>query len=355
MLFDNGVNLQPSYYNGGAVDFAWEEMQQVKKIRTLRIEIEPYAMVQARSWIQQACSRGYEVIATFHNHLKLASDHANDLMAAANWWVDNYASLLSGPAMHQVKPGDTLQDILDTYYSTDPNVNHYQQQILNYLNSTGSSQLRPGQWLVIPASPRKFTINVCNEWGSHKMTAKQYAEAYNTACKTIRKVYLGPLILDVPGSGQETAVAASAAKGFDTGGVKLTDTDIVFSVHIYKTAYVAQRNAALIGPKTAAKLPAEGPMETQDLDDLASAGRPCIVGEFGEGDQSKTAAPVARPAKWDGLVDYARKTLHWPVLGWAWNGCGQGMNMMRLPNWNSSALQAVVRDPQYFNKIHDHL
>ncbi len=62
----NGVNLQPSYYNGGNPNFGWSLMKQQTKIKTVRIEIEPGYVSQAKSWIAQAKSNGYAVIATYH-------------------------------------------------------------------------------------------------------------------------------------------------------------------------------------------------------------------------------------------------------------------------------------------------
>src|SRR5207244_3586080 len=152
---------------------------------------------------------------------------------------------------------------------------------------------------------RSFTVNIMNEWGSHSLMAGPYAASYNAAISIIRGVYSGPLIIDVPGWAQETAVAASAVKGFNTGGGSITDTDIILSVHIYRQAWVQQ--------KTGSSSQRSGPMSNADLDDLASAGKPCIVGEFGTGDPGG--------ANWSGLVDHA-KSLGWPVLGWAWNGDG---------------------------------
>ena len=47
----NGVNLQPSYYNGGAVNFGWGLMKQFTNIKTVRIEIEPDKINEAAEWI----------------------------------------------------------------------------------------------------------------------------------------------------------------------------------------------------------------------------------------------------------------------------------------------------------------
>jgi hypothetical protein len=51
-----------------------------------------------------------------------------------------------------------------------------------------------------------------------------------------------------------------------------------------------------------------------------------MVGEFG--------SMPAGSTDWHGLVEHAKK-LGWPVLAWAWNGCGQGMNMI-TPYWKTN-------------------
>ena len=55
-VFGNGVNLQPSYYNNGNPNFGWSLMKQQTKIITVRIEIEPDKVSQAKTWISQARS-----------------------------------------------------------------------------------------------------------------------------------------------------------------------------------------------------------------------------------------------------------------------------------------------------------
>jgi hypothetical protein len=71
----NGVNLQPSYYNGGNVNFGWSLMKTYSKIKTVRIEIEPFVSIDlAKSWIQQAVSNGYSVIASCHKATVLGSN-----------------------------------------------------------------------------------------------------------------------------------------------------------------------------------------------------------------------------------------------------------------------------------------
>jgi len=312
MSLTNGVNLQPSYYSNGDVDFAWSLMRAQSGIRTVRIEIEPDKAVQARGWIQQACGNGYAVIATYHKYSVLGSDARSELMDAAAWWVGQYTALVSAPASYTVKSPELLRAIAARFYG-DPG----QYLLIASANRIANPNLpiRAGQTLSIPARARTFTINIMNEWGSHTLTATDYANAYNAAIGTIRGVYGKPFIVDVPGWGQETAVAASAVKGYKTGGVKLGDTNLILSVHIYRDAFVQQ--------KTGSSIVRSGPMDNADLDDLASAGLPCLVGEFGTGN--------AGSANWSGLVDHA-KSLGWPVLGWAWNGDGGSMNMVS-PSW----------------------
>ena len=73
----NGVNLQPSYYNGGNVSFGWTLMKQHSRIKMVRIEIEPELVhiSLAASWIREAVKNGYAVIATYHKHTLLGSNN----------------------------------------------------------------------------------------------------------------------------------------------------------------------------------------------------------------------------------------------------------------------------------------
>jgi mannan endo-1,4-beta-mannosidase len=128
----DGVNLQPSYYNSGNVNFGWSLMKSNTKIKTVRIEIEPtVSITTVKSWISQARSNGFSVIATYHKASVLGSDNVSDLLAAANWWKANYSSL---------------------------------------------------------ASAGSFTVNLMNEWGDHNLTASAYASAYNQAIPIVRTV-----------------------------------------------------------------------------------------------------------------------------------------------------------------------
>jgi len=126
----NGVNLQPSYYNGGNVQFGWDLMKQYNKIKTVRIEIEPDVNIEtAKSWIKGATSNGINVIATYHKYTILGSDDVNELLNAANWWKQNWANL---------------------------------------------------------ASAGPFTINMINEWGSHNLSPGALADGYNRAIDIVR-------------------------------------------------------------------------------------------------------------------------------------------------------------------------
>lgn len=267
----NGVNLQPSYYNNGNPNFGWSLMKQQTKIKTVRIEIEPDKVSQAANWISQAKSNGYAIIATYHKASVLGSDNTSELTAAANWWKNNYAALGGG-----------------------------------------------------------FTINLMNEWGSHNLTATGYANAYNTAIGIVRQVYTGPIVIDCSGYGQETAIASSAVKGYGTGGVKINDTNIILSAHIYPNGYNQAKGRNV---------------NQSDMDDLASAGRTCIIGEFGNSPSGSV--------DWAGIVDYARGK-GWTVLAWAWNGDGGSMNMV-TPSWASNGSATSFSLSGYFNTVYSHL
>jgi mannan endo-1,4-beta-mannosidase len=270
-LLGNGVDLQPSYYNGGNVTFGFSLMQQNPKIKSVRIEIEPFVSVSlAASWIQQARASGYKVIATYHKYTVLGSDDTTQLDTAATWWKTNYSTL---------------------------------------------------------AAAGSFTVNLMNEWGSHNLTPVGYAEAYNRAIAVVRQVYQGPIILDCPGYGQETSVAANAVTGTGTGGTKITDTNVILSAHIYPNGYNQAKGHNF---------------QQSDLDDLAAAGRPCIVGEFGNSPSGSV--------DWAGMVTYA-KSKKWAVLGWSWNGDGGTMNMV-TPAWDAVANASSYSQSSYFTVIY---
>lgn len=246
-------------------------MAQHPAIRTVRIEIEPAVPITlSASWIHQADSAGYKVIATYHKATVLGSDDPSELTAAANWWQAHYSAL----------------------------------------RQSGGA----------------FVINLMNEWGDHNLAADAYAKAYNNAIAIVRTVYADTIILDCPGWGQEPNIAAQAIRG--TGGsTKITDTRLIFSLHIYPGDYNQFRNRAL---------------EASDLDSLAATGATCMIGEFGN-------AP-AGPADWSGIVTHA-KSIGWPVLGWCWNGDGGTMNMVS-PAWDTDADAVSYSESPYFATIY---
>ena len=266
----DGVNLQPSYYNSGNVNFGWSLMKSNTKIKTVRIEIEPsVSITTVKSWISQAKSNGFSIIATYHKASVLGSDNVSDLLAAANWWKTNYSSL---------------------------------------------------------ASAGSFTVNLMNEWGDHNLTANAYASAYNQAIPIVRTVYSGTIIIDCSGWGQETHIAAEAILG--TQGTKISDGNIIPSVHVYPNGWNQALNHNL---------------ENSDLDDLASAGKGGIIGEFGNSPSGSV--------NWSGIVTYAKSTKGWTVLGWAWNGDGGSMNMV-TPGWSSDPTATSFSESSYFNTVY---
>jgi len=166
-----------------------------------------------------------------------------------------------------------------------------------------------------------FVVNLMNEWGSHRQTAQTYSAAYNEALPLVRSVYDGPIVVDVPGWAQETYVARDASP-------LLADRNLVYSVHLYSGAWVQQ------GPNRW--------MKKQDLDVLTECGRPILIGEFG--------ASRKGGADWSALVDHARSK-GWTILAWAWNGDGEGMNMVR-PYWIDKVDAKAYSEGSYFKKVY---
>lgn len=262
----NGVNIQASYYNRGNVNIGWELMQTYPEIEAVRIEIEPYRANQATRWIREAHGEGYQVIATYHDSDRLGSDRKEDLLTAAKWWRTQYQSYIArGPII----------------------------------------------------------INIMNEWGSHNLSPEEYAAAYNEAILIIREVYDGPLIVDVPGFGQATRIAAEAYP-------LLQDTQIIFSVHLYSNAFNQAENRWL---------------QEADLTDLASVGAKCMVGEFSDNKRGGT--------DWCSLIDYCYQN-DWPLFGWAWNGDGGTMNMI-TPHWRDQPLATSFQPTILMDRIIDKL
>jgi mannan endo-1,4-beta-mannosidase len=266
----NGVNIQPSYYNGGYPNFGWTLMKANPKIKTVRIEIEPDKVIQAKKWISDAKSNGYKIICTYHKYTVLGTDDQSELLAAANWWKTNYATLSAGGT---------------------------------------------------------FTINLMNEWGSHKITADQFASAYNSALSIVRTVYSGKVIIDAPGYGQETLTIYKAVK---TAGTRITDPNVVFSIHVYPCSWNEGRKDWL---------------KKAHLDDLTQTGRDAMIGEFGNSPSGG--------ADWQGIVSYA-KSKQWTVIGWCWNGDGGTMNMCK-PSWSVNPGATNFTKSTYWPVIYNNL
>lgn len=183
--FGSGVNIQASYFNGGKNHIGYDLMNNYSKIKTVRIEIEPdkVSIATAKKWIQDAQNAGFQVIATYHDKDKLASNSISDLNGAANWWKARYDDL----------GGD-------------------------------------------------FIINIMNEWGGHYLSSTTYGNAYDDAINIIRSTpgygSTRPIIIDLPGYGQGATRAADAAS-------LIHDGNYYFSAHIYRDAYNGATNSPL--------------------------------------------------------------------------------------------------------------
>lgn len=262
----NGVNIQASYYNNGNVNMAWEMMQSYPEIEAVRIEIEPDLVYQARTWIREAHEHGYQVIATYHNSKQLGTDDKDELIKAANWWKSNYETL----------------------------------------SATGP-----------------IIINIMNEWGSHEISPTQYADSYNDAIAIIRSFYDNQLIVDVPGFGQATKIAADAYMYF-------TNQNIVYSIHIYTSAFNIEQRRWLTH---------------EDLAYLDATGADCMVGEFCDN--------ATGGADWCSIIDECYVN-GWPLFGWAWNGDGHGMNMIE-PHWRDEPLSETFKPTEFMKIVTDKL
>ena len=201
--------------------------------------------------------------------------------------------------------------------------------------------------------------------GSHDQTPTSYSQAYNTAISVIRTVYAGPLVLDLPGWGQETTTAEAASP-------LLADSHLIFSAHIYPEAYnqVAGRYV----------LP-------EDMRYLFNhGGRPCILGEFGDiqAEASITTTSTAATATAattttaatgvtainavmsdtgrhgriqegkegdacdvKAVVQAAQAVGFAGVYGWAWNGDGGHLNMLD-PSWTVEPTSLSYAETDYF-------
>lgn len=262
----NGVNIQASYYNDGDVNIAWDLMKEYPEIEALRIEIEPALAHRAIHWIREAHENGYQVIATYHDATKLGSDNRQDLIDAAIWWENHYENLSSsGPII----------------------------------------------------------INLMNEWGSHAISVQDYASAYNEAIEIIRSFHSDKIIVDVPGWGQATKIAADAYPLFE-------DQHIIYSIHVYTSAFNIEQKRWL---------------SHEDLAYLDATGADCMVGEFCD-------TPTGG-ADWCTIIDNCFAN-DWPLFGWAWNGDGNTMNMIE-PHWRDQPNADVYKPTEFMKIITDKL
>lgn len=271
--WEDGVNVQAGFFNPtdkGNIPIGWALMRKFDRIKTVRIEIAPdegVRMETMQSWIREANENGYKVIATYHRYRDNGSADENAVQNAALWWKANYAELSkAGP----------------------------------------------------------FTINMINEWGSHGQTPESFANTYNKAIALVREFYNGPIVVDIPGWGQETVTAAKASP-------LIKDRNIVYSIHIYSSAFIEQ------GPSRW--------MQPQDLVEFSKVDRPVLIGEFGGTREGG--------ADWQALVEQA-KALGWTVLAWAWNGDGEGMNMV-LPSWNDQYNPPAYYPSTYFGAAYAYI
>ena len=238
-------------------------MKVYPQINTVRIEIEPDKVSEGKQWIQNAVNHGYEVIATYHKCDVLGTDNSTELLNAAYWWVSNY----------------------------------------EYLNSSGP-----------------FMINLMNEWGSHYQTPESYSDAYNAALAVLRQTYTGPVVIDIPGWGQETRTAHEASP-------LVIDLDVILSAHVYPNGW----NEA-----------AGHNLDMSDMNELMQSGRPCLIGEFG--------TDGSGPVNVSEIVTYAKNIGFVGVLAWAWNGDGGDMNMASPP-WYDNPTAQTYEESNYFDDV----
>lgn len=175
-----------------------------------------------------------------------------------------------------------------------------------------------------------FNIVICRDRGSHDMTPVGYSDAYNSAIAIVRSVYSGPLVLDIPGWGQETDVAIAASP-------LISDNMIIFSAHIYPQSYNQVAGRFVV------------PRDVENL--LVESGRPCIVGEFGDIQlESTSSLKNIGQCNVQAVVEAAKTVGYDAVYGWAWNGDGGSLNMMS-PAWYDNPYAEAYTENSYFWSI----
>lgn len=290
-----GVNLQPSYTNGGNVDIGWGLMKAQTKIKAVRIEIDTGAFgfnLDAHSRIiKEAIDQANitKVVITYHDKSCLGCDDATKLQNGARFFVNNRTKLYLG-------------------------------------------------------NP-KIRINLFNEWGSHNISSTNWANQINAAVKIIRDAGISDrLIADVPGLGQGAIRGANGIK-------QVTDTRVVPSMHLYSTCYDAgaKVDSELIaaGLTAADKDDGWGRCKTKYMQALVRSGRGFFMGEFG----TRQAGDKISEAFYKDIITAGKS--YGDIYAWAWNGDGGDMNMA------SPTFQPyVVNSPKtysksgYFNEVY---
>lgn len=299
-----GVNLSPSYTNGGNVGVGWGLMSQQTKIKAVRVEVDPkgwnFSLAAHGRIIQEAINQANitKIIVTYHDSGCLGCDDTAKLTAAATWLVNNKAAL----------------------HLTDP----------------------------------KVRINLFNEWGGHQISSTAWANAVNSAVKIIRAGGLtNRLIADVPGLGQESIRGAN--------GIKLvTDTNVVPSMHLYGSCYdEGSKNSAEVQAAglTASDVSTLGQCQTKYMNRLIAAGRGFLIGEYGTRQSGNSDSTYL------GMVTTGRAS--GDVYAWAWNGDGGSMSMVGqgFKSYQSGNLNNFVNGQDsygytlsgYFNEVYPYL
>ncbi|PSP95451.1 hypothetical protein BRC91_02040 [Halobacteriales archaeon QS_4_62_28] len=168
-----------------------------------------------------------------------------------------------------------------------------------------------------------FTVNLINEWGSHGIDPDNIGKWYKEEISKLRDAgYDEQVIVDCTGYAQDIYNTVDGLEAW------LDWENIAIGVHVYGKSSPAS---------------SWGPLQASDLDYVANSSFPGIVGEFG----TRNNYSNEENANVTNIVNYARDTLNWPVLAWAWNGDDEDwpMNMVQ-PGWPSRN-HSVPEDQTY--------
>lgn len=295
-----GVNLQPSYYNGGNVNVGWALMAANPKIKAVRIEIDRGAFnfnLSAHTRIiDEALSRSniQKVIITYHDSTCLGCSDGTKLNAAANFFKNNQTALRLSNA--------------------------------------------------------KIRINLFNEWGGHNLAGVTWGNNINNAIGIIRNAGINrTIIVDAPGLGQGAVRAAAGLK-------QVTHSAVVPSMHIYQSCYDegSKSDADLIaaGLTPADKGTGLGECLPKYMNALVAAGRGMVMGEFGT--RHPKPEDNASINTYKGLITHGRGL--GDIYAWAWNGDGERSNMVQ-PTWknNPTAAESAFIKAGYFAEVYSYL